>query len=103
MPEGAEFTIIEIGMNHPGEIAPQSILAKPDMALITSVGPAHLAAFKNIEAIAREKASIAKGLKGDGCVIINQKITTAEVLKSEIVSYNQKLSVMSLVIVVVKY
>ena len=90
MPESAEFSVIEIGMNHPGEIAPLSVLANPDMAVITSVGPAHLAAFKNIEAIAREKASIAKGLKGDGCVIINQKITTAEVLKSEIVSYNQK-------------
>ncbi len=90
MPEGAEFSVIEIGMNHPGEIAPLSVLANPDMAVITSVGPAHLAAFKNIEAIAREKASIAKGLKGDGYVIINQKITTAEVLKSEIVSYNHK-------------
>ena len=90
MPEGADFSVIEIGMNHPGEIAPLSVLAKPDIALITSVAPAHLAAFKNIEEIAREKASIAKGLKGDSSVIINQSITTAEVLKSEIVSYNQE-------------
>ena len=60
MPEGADFSVIEIGMNHPGEIAPLSVLAKPDIALITSVAPAHLAAFKNIEEIAREKASIDK-------------------------------------------
>ena len=90
MPEGADFSVNEIGMNHPGEIAPLSMLAKPDIALITSVAPAHLAAFKNIEEIAREKASIAKGLKGDGSVIINQSITTAEVLKFEIVSYNRE-------------
>ena len=90
MPEGADFSVIEIGMNHPGEIAPLSVLANPDIALITSVAPAHLAAFKNIEAIAREKASIAKGLKDDGYVVVNNNITTDEVLNSEINIYNHK-------------
>ena len=66
LPQDSDFAVIEIGMNHPGEIAPLSILTSPDVALITSVAPAHLAAFESIEGIAKEKASVAKGLKDDG-------------------------------------
>ena len=88
MREDADFAVIEIGMNHPGEIAPLSILANPDVALITSVAPAHLAAFESIEGIAQEKASIAKGLKGDGSIIINCDIPTLETVKFEINSHN---------------
>ena len=88
MKEDADYAVIEIGMNHPGEIAPLSILANPDIALIISVAPAHLAAFKSIEGIAQEKASIAKGLKGDGSIIINCDIPTLETVKFEINSHN---------------
>ena len=88
MRQDADFAVIEIGMNHPGEIAPLSILTNPDVALITSVAPAHLAAFKSIEGIAQEKASVAKGLKGDGSIIINGDIPTLETVKFEINSHN---------------
>ena len=88
MRQDADFAVIEIGMNHPGEIAPLSVLANPDAALITSVAPAHLAAFKNIEGIAREKASVVEGLKGDGAIIINDDIPTIETVKFEINSRN---------------
>ena len=83
-----DFAVIEIGMNHPGEIAPLSVLANPDVALITSVAPAHLAAFESIEGIAQEKASVAEGLKGDGAIIINDDIPTLETVKFEIISHN---------------
>ena len=88
MGQDADFAVIEIGMNHPGEIAPLSVLANPDAALITSVAPAHLAAFKSIEGIAREKASVAEGLKGYGAIIINDDIPTIETVKFEINSRN---------------
>ena len=88
MRDDSDFSVIEIGMNHPGEIAPLSILTNPDVALITSVAPAHLAAFESIEGIAQEKASIAKGLKRDGSIIINGDIPTAETVLFEIVSNN---------------
>ena len=55
MKEDADYAVIEIGMNHPGEIAPLSILANPDVALIISVAPAHLALFKSIEGIGKKK------------------------------------------------
>jgi len=88
LPQDSDFAVIEIGMNHPGEIAPLSILTSPDVALITSVAPAHLAAFESIEGIAKEKASVAKGLKDDGSIIINSDIQTLETVKFEINSYN---------------
>ena len=66
MPQAADFAIIEIGMNHPGEIAPLSRLARPHVAIVTTVAPAHLAAFENVEGIAHEKASIFEGLEPDG-------------------------------------
>ena len=82
----SDFAVIEIGMNHPGEIAPLSVLANPDVALITSVAPAHLAAFESIEGIAQEKASVAEGLKVDGAIIINGDMPTLETVTFKLLS-----------------
>ena len=71
MPRETEVAIIEIGMNHPGEIAPLANLARPHVAMITTVGTAHLEAFDNIDGIAREKASIFSGLMPGGHAVIN--------------------------------
>ena len=67
----ADFAVIEIGMNHPGEIEPLARLARPDVALITTIAPAHLEAFASLEAIAEEKASIFKGLSPGGTAIFH--------------------------------
>ncbi|MEC8668817.1 MAG: Mur ligase family protein, partial [Pseudomonadota bacterium] len=71
MPRDTEIAVIEIGMNHPGEIAPLSRLARPHVAMITTVGTAHLEAFDNIDGIAREKASIFAGLMPEGWAVVN--------------------------------
>ncbi len=71
MPADTDFAVIEIGMNHPGEIAPLARLARPHLALITTIAPAHLAAFPDgLEGIAREKASIFEGLEPGGMAVI---------------------------------
>ncbi len=70
MPLDAPYSIIEMGMNHPGEIEPLSRLAQPDMAIITIIAPAHLEAFDDIDGIAREKASICLGIKLNGTIFI---------------------------------
>ena len=71
MREDTDFAVIEIGMNHPGEIAPLSVLANPDVALITSVAPAHLAAFESIEGIAEEKLRVLSEIEaGENAVIV---------------------------------
>ena len=71
LPQDADFAVLEIGMNHAGEIAPLAAIARPDVALITSVAPAHLQAFDDIQGIAREKAAIFGGLSTGGVAVIN--------------------------------
>ncbi len=79
MPISTDYAVIEIGMNHAGEIAPLSRLAKPDVAVVTNVAAVHMAAFENIEQIAREKASVIQGLSG-GVAILNADTETAGIL-----------------------
>ena len=83
MPEETEFAVIEIGMNHPGEIAPLARLADLDVAMITTVAPAHLEAFESIEGIAQEKASILDGLRPGGVAVLNADIATAPILRAK--------------------
>ncbi|MFC6686773.1 UDP-N-acetylmuramoyl-tripeptide--D-alanyl-D-alanine ligase [Jhaorihella thermophila] len=80
MPRDTDFAVIEIGMNRPGEIAPLARMARPHVALITTVAPAHLEAFDSVEAIAREKAAILEGLEPGGTAILNADIPSAQVL-----------------------
>jgi UDP-N-acetylmuramoyl-tripeptide--D-alanyl-D-alanine ligase len=80
MPPDAAFAVIEIGMNHAGEIAPLARQAQLDVALITTVGPAHLEALGSIEAIAREKASIMDGLRAGGVAVLNADVPTSPIL-----------------------
>jgi UDP-N-acetylmuramoyl-tripeptide--D-alanyl-D-alanine ligase len=54
----ADFFVFELGMNHPGEIAPLAGLLKPDWAVITEIGKAHIEFFQGLEGIAEEKASL---------------------------------------------
>ncbi|MBT9383067.1 UDP-N-acetylmuramoyl-tripeptide--D-alanyl-D-alanine ligase [Pseudooceanicola sp. CBS1P-1] len=80
MPRDAQAAVIEIGMNHPGEIAPLARLARPDVAIITTIAPAHLEAFESIEGIAQEKASIFEGLEPGGVAIINGDLPTTPLM-----------------------
>ena len=63
--------IFEIGMNHPGEIAPLAALAQPDVAIITNIGLAHIEYMGSREAIAQEKGMLAEALPPSGTVILN--------------------------------
>jgi len=56
--EEHRFGIIELGSNHPGEIDILSDIARPDIAVITSIGSSHLEFFKDTYGVAEEKASI---------------------------------------------
>ena len=80
MPQDSDFAVIEIGMNHPGEIAPLSRMARPHVILITTVAPAHLEAFENLDGIAVEKASIIDGLEPDGVAILPADLEVTPIL-----------------------
>lgn len=64
-----QYVVCEMGMNHAGEIAPLTEMARPDAAVITSLGRAHIENLGSVEAIAKEKASIYAGLKEDGLAV----------------------------------
>ena len=66
-----EVVVAELGSNHPGEIACLTRIAQPDIAVVTSVHPAHLEGFNDLETITREKFSISEGLRSGGLMIIN--------------------------------
>lgn len=91
MPADMDFAVIEIGMNHPGEIAPLSRMARPHVAMVTIVAPAHLAAFENLEGIAEEKASIFEGLEPKGVAIYNGDLEVSPILKARAAAHAGKL------------
>lgn len=66
-----EFAVIEMGMNHEGEIARLSHWVRPHASLITTVDAVHIEYFKSVETIADEKASIFDGMGGQGIAVIN--------------------------------
>jgi UDP-N-acetylmuramoyl-tripeptide--D-alanyl-D-alanine ligase len=70
MPAEAAFAVIEIGMNHPGEILPLAKLARPHVGVITAIAPAHLGHMGSVEAIADEKASLLAGLEPGGIAVL---------------------------------
>jgi UDP-N-acetylmuramoyl-tripeptide--D-alanyl-D-alanine ligase len=70
MQADAAFGVIEIGMNHAGEIAPLARLARPHVTVITSVAKAHVGHLGSIEAIADEKAAIMTGLEPGGIAVL---------------------------------
>ncbi|MEM9343471.1 MAG: UDP-N-acetylmuramoyl-tripeptide--D-alanyl-D-alanine ligase [Pseudomonadota bacterium] len=80
MPADTDYAVIEIGMNAPGEIAPLARLARPHVAVVTTVAPAHLAAFEDISGIAHEKASIFEGVEPGGTAIYNADVETTPIL-----------------------
>ncbi len=70
MPRATRFAVIEIGMNHAGEIRPLTKLARPHVALITTVAPVHMAHFRSEAEIAFAKAEILEGLEPGGVAIL---------------------------------
>lgn len=65
------YAVIEMGMNHRGEIDYLTRLARPDVAIVNNAGSAHLAGLGSIEAVARAKGEIFAGLPSNGIAVIN--------------------------------
>jgi UDP-N-acetylmuramoyl-tripeptide--D-alanyl-D-alanine ligase len=74
MPEDVAFGVLELGMNHAGELAALTRIARPHVAVITTVAAAHLEFFSSIEAIADAKCEIFAGLEPGGTAILNVDI-----------------------------
>ncbi len=67
---GAAYGVFEVGMNHPGELAPLCALLRPSWGLMARVGPVHLEFFADEAAIADEKATLLRALPADGLAVL---------------------------------
>ena len=69
--QGDAYAVVEMGMNHAGEIAWLSEIARPDVALINNAAGAHLEGLGSLENVARAKGEILQGLGADGIAVLN--------------------------------
>ncbi|WP_043752343.1 UDP-N-acetylmuramoyl-tripeptide--D-alanyl-D-alanine ligase [Imhoffiella purpurea] len=65
-----DYLVLEMGANHHGEIGYMTDIARPDVALITNAGRAHLEGFGSLEGVARAKGEIARGLSPGGTFVV---------------------------------
>ena len=70
MPRETRFAVLEMGMNHAGEIAALTRLVRPHVALITAIASAHIEQLGSMEAIADAKGEIFEGLEEEGIAVI---------------------------------
>lgn len=71
LPLDAERMVVELGMNHPGEIALLQEIAKPDVRLITNVGAAHVEGCGSLEGVARAKQELFDGARPGDVICLN--------------------------------
>jgi UDP-N-acetylmuramoyl-tripeptide--D-alanyl-D-alanine ligase len=71
MEEGDNCAVLEMGMNHHGEIAVLAGIARPDAAIITNIGVAHIEYMGSREGIAQEKGMLAEAVPHSGVVVLN--------------------------------
>lgn len=71
MNESHQVSILEMGVNHFGEMRRLSSVANPDICIITNIGIAHLEFFKTREGILQEKSQMIQDMKNGGTIILN--------------------------------
>lgn len=96
MAEDTEMGVVEMGMDHLGEISLLTRLAQPDVAIITNIGEAHLEALETKEAIFQAKLEILEGLKPGGLFLYNgadaylKNITPEMVKDFQVIAFNSQ-------------
>ena len=95
--EQSRFAVVELGANHPGEIAYTAQLTQPDVALINNVLPAHLEGFGSLEGVAKAKGEIWSSITPGGYAVVNldanfaaQYLQQLKLLNVSILTFSQQ-------------
>ncbi len=89
MPRDAGYAVLEMGMNHAGELAELTRMVRPHVAIVTTVAPAHQEFFPTVEDIARAKGEIFQGLEPSGIAIIPADSPYLPILDEAAMAYVQ--------------
>lgn len=82
-----DYAVLEMGMNHAGEIARLTRIAPPDVGVVTIVAPVHLEFFTSVDEIAAAKAEMVSGVKRGGAAVLNaddERVARMREIRSDI-------------------
>ncbi len=86
-----QVAVVELGINHPGEMEWLSEIARPDVAVVTTIGDAHLGFFKNRKHLAVEKLKVAASLRAGGGKVLNADDTLLGERGENVMTFGLKL------------
>ena len=81
--EQHRWAVLELGMNHPGEIRPLAEMIEPEIGIMTDLGAAHRAHFNSMEEIVKEKAELVRALPKNGTAILMRNEVWYDTLSSQ--------------------
>ena len=88
-----QWAVVELGTNHPGEIARLARICSPDIGVITNIGPAHLEGLGSLDGVMREKGQLLEHLKAGGKAVLNaddrRLVKIAAQTKQEVLFFGQ--------------
>jgi len=84
LPREVDFAVIELGARRPGDIRVLAAQARPQVGVVTVIGPAHIETFGSLENVASTKSEIFYGLGAEGCAILPSEGTGCDVLERRV-------------------